>query len=455
MDFFTFACLYMGSLCVFIFMMLFGEASFFQDTPVAWLHSMLLKCIPKTLWSLAGRIGGTRSQRQLDRVQEYCCEHRNPFMQGFYLVLLFGGYYLYCREVFPLLPRLGLPAWHQYTGSACMGLCLFLFHACSTSDPGAIDRSTVAFHCSLYAYDNVTCIAKDCPTCKLQRPPRSKHCSVCRRCIAKQDHHCAWVNNCIGLYNTRLFLAFLGSNLLICVYGSVLLISLLSALAARQRRWHRGARSGGLPQAAELLVLDFPLQVVMLLFLGVGSVLVGLFLGYHLLLARWNMTTYESYKWRDYEHHCLEAAALDRTALWSSSLPLLEQAKDTTAAFQAAEAGSSLRHLLQDTTLEQQLITAGADRQQAMYSITAFQAASTGSSRHLLQDMAAMVAQAIVEKQGGLDPVQARSAVLTGSSRRRHLLQDVTAMVAEAVEGMEDGLDPVQARDAVLDGGSC
>ena len=28
-------------------------------------------------------------------------------------VLLFGGYYLYCREVFPLLPRLGLPAWHQ------------------------------------------------------------------------------------------------------------------------------------------------------------------------------------------------------------------------------------------------------------------------------------------------------------------------------------------------------
>ena len=57
-------------------------------------------------------------------------------------------------------------------------------------------------------------------------------------------------------------------------------------------------------------------QVVLLLFLVVGSVLVGLFLGYHLLLARSNMTSYESYKWRDYKQHCLEAAVLDR---WVSS----------------------------------------------------------------------------------------------------------------------------------------
>eukprot|EP00891_Asterochloris_glomerata_P008223 jgi/Astpho2/8223/Aster-01312 len=98
-------------------------------------------------------------------------------------------------------------------------------------------------------------------------------------------------------------------------------------------------------------------------------------------------------------------------------------------------AGALLRHWLDlalDTTLEQQLITAGADRQQAMYSITAFQAASTGSSRHLLQDMAAM----------------ARKAVLTGSSRWRHLLQDVAAMVADAVEEMDGGSDPVAKNSA-------
>ena len=78
---------------------------------------------------------------------------------------------------------------------------------------------------------------------------------------------------------------------------------------------------------------------------------------------------------------------------------------------------------LQDTTLEQQLITAGADPQQAKDTIAAFQAASAGSSRHLLQDLTSMVAQAIDDMQAGLDPVQARNAVLAGSSGRRHLLQ--------------------------------
>ena len=80
---------------------------------------------------------------------------------------------------------------------------------------------------------------------------------------------------------------------------------------------------------------------------------------------------------------------------------------------------------LQDSTLEQQLITAGADPQQAKDTIAAFQAASAGSSRHLLQDstLDPMVAQDILEMEAGLDPVQARNAVLAGGSRRRHLLQ--------------------------------
>jgi hypothetical protein len=45
-------------------------------------------------------------------------------------------------------------------------------------------------------------------------------CAVlCCSCIIRFDHHCGWINNCVGLANTRTFLAFLAANFLLCCYG--------------------------------------------------------------------------------------------------------------------------------------------------------------------------------------------------------------------------------------------
>ena len=40
------------------------------------------------------------------------------------------------------------------------------------------------------------------------------------RCVARHDHHCAWLNNCVGLKNLRYFMAFMITNLVVCLYGT-------------------------------------------------------------------------------------------------------------------------------------------------------------------------------------------------------------------------------------------
>lgn len=72
-------------------------------------------------------------------------------------------------------------AYRRWTGAGVLGICLIFFARTSLSDPGVITKDNEAFHRALYQYDEVTSTQKDCRTCALSRPARSKHCPICNR----------------------------------------------------------------------------------------------------------------------------------------------------------------------------------------------------------------------------------------------------------------------------------
>ena len=67
-------------------------------------------------------------------------------------------------------------------------------------------------------------IVKICKFCYVARVPFSGHCSSCKSCIINYDHHCPWVSNCIGIFNHKYFLLFLGYSMIFNLTSLILII---------------------------------------------------------------------------------------------------------------------------------------------------------------------------------------------------------------------------------------
>jgi len=318
-SFVVFMSAYLGVLGLFLFIMLFGQSRMFQGTGVERAHQFITSDLCEWGGWLVKRLCGQRGVAAVDKIEEMCCGRPNPVLQFFYLFCVSGGYYFFLTSAAPLIPGPGASEYHRYTGPLCVVASLLFFFFTSLSDPGYITPENEKAYVKAYPYDDqlyVAAIRGDCSTCKGPRPARSKHCRVCNRCVGRFDHHCAWMNNCIGEKNIRYFVGFLFGHILLCSYGMGLISSIIWGELDTRGVLESTFTSGGNQvvggQAPLLLIrwtlIYFPILSMLVLFLGIITIALAAFFGYHMYLIYQNKTTYETYKWQDYEDYKMEKA---------------------------------------------------------------------------------------------------------------------------------------------------
>ncbi|TYI47907.1 hypothetical protein E1A91_D13G208200v1 [Gossypium mustelinum] len=198
-----------------------GQWPIFQGTPISSIHRFLTFGAYQYFLRFIGAVFGDRGTNLILSVEYYCCDRPNPILQLIYLAIIGTTYYIIVKTSFSYIPGYYLSEVHRYASFLAVAVGILLFLVTSFSDPGTVKADNVSRYLSAYPYDNIIYTEKECPTCKIPKPARSKHCSLCNRCVARFDHHCGWMNNCIGERNTRYFLAFLLWHFLLCIYGTI------------------------------------------------------------------------------------------------------------------------------------------------------------------------------------------------------------------------------------------
>ncbi|KAF1938161.1 palmitoyltransferase swf1 [Clathrospora elynae] len=301
------------------FVAFFGRLPSFRNTPIGFLHRLLVLRVPSAFRTLDLRLTNGRITNGGSRLGHYLMHDKHPMV-----VIFFLGLVTACATLF-------LPAvWHLLRPLQRLLILfllpqpyLFLYLSAKRNSQTYITTLNHAEQMRHYPYDRVLYYPGiACRTCKFLKPPRSKHCSICKTCVSRMDHHCIWVNNCLGRSNYRWFLALLLSTGMLIAYGAYLAYYTLSPLAQKHyknyERWYVYNPQRGSDIASWGTYFDKKIHYFMAytsIYLDVGGIRasgVGLLalltwplplglLAYHVYLIWAGMTTNESGKWADWQ----------------------------------------------------------------------------------------------------------------------------------------------------------
>ncbi|KAF3609588.1 hypothetical protein DY000_02051451, partial [Brassica cretica] len=249
-----------------------------------------------------GMVFGSKGTNVVLTVEQFCCDRPNPILQIIYIAIIGSVYFVIAKSSFVYIPGYYIGDVHKYTSFLAVVVGVILFLLTSFCDPGTVNAENVSQYVSAYPYDDIIYSEKECSTCRIPKPARSKHCSICNRCVARFDHHCGWMNNCIGERNTRYFMAFLFWHFLLCLYGAIAIGFILAGRVKKLRVVHiltvyYGVENSFRNLAPRVLQASRNSQSLLI---SIVSLLLAGFFAYHLKLCLTNTTTNETFRWREY-----------------------------------------------------------------------------------------------------------------------------------------------------------
>ncbi|TYG58966.1 hypothetical protein ES288_D08G264400v1 [Gossypium darwinii] len=132
---------------------------------------------------VSGAVFGYKGINFILSVEYYRCNRSNHILQK-------------CTSfsfTYPLLRKM------RYRSLLAVTIGILLFLLTSFSDLGNVSAENFSRE-------------KECSTCRLPKPSRSKHCSICNQCVACFGHHCRWMREVHNLLAVLFcsFFAFIG-----------------------------------------------------------------------------------------------------------------------------------------------------------------------------------------------------------------------------------------------------
>jgi hypothetical protein len=315
---------YFAFAAFFIYVLIMGPSRYHRDGYIGALHRRMQRCPSLTgqfLCCLASCGNWRKGVQKYAALEERIMMKRHPTLQIFYLVLMAACYFFFFTHVYPMLPPWSAARIISASGSI---LAILIYAVACWKDPGVVTAAEERGKMSeaartredalnlKYAGDGVLFPLeqnkKDCATCHVPKPARSKHCKICGHCVRRFDHHCAWLNADIGEGNVFWFHAFLVWHVLLSMLYAALGTLVLLSWIDKERLWDAtfvAKGGGGRVKATWRVVFMYtlghhPAIIALTLFAAMVAVMLFVFWFTNLKLAWRNQTSNEAYKCDEY-----------------------------------------------------------------------------------------------------------------------------------------------------------